>query len=245
MKVIINEISLKGKRDTNQDRLSIEKKKHELMIGVYDGHGTHGDIVSSYLQKHFIRDFKKLYQKNDIQEYIYNTQNKLKQKKEASESGSTLLVLKIDYIKKKIIVVNLGDCRALLGYANKFLQLTNDHKVDDISERLRLLESKKNVVYDNVDQLFRVDGYAVSRAMGNTKYDSISQKAEISFLEFSHNINYIIIACDGLWDVLDNKEVNDFILENKSNKNVAELLAKKAIDKGSEDNVSIIIVFFK
>lgn len=245
MKVKINEISLKGKRDTNQDRISIEKKKHELIIGVYDGHGTHGDVVSSYLQKHFIKNLNKIYQKGDIQDYIYNTQNKLREKKEANESGSTLLVLKIDFIKKKIIVINLGDCRALLSYSNKFLQLSSDHKVDEISERLKLLENKKNVVYDSVDQLFRVDGYAVSRAMGNTKYDSITQKAEISFFEFSHNINFIIIACDGLWDVLNNKEVNDFILENKSNKNVAELLAKKAIDKGSEDNVSIIIVFFK
>ena len=66
------------------------------MIGVYDGHGTNGDIVSSYLQKHFIKYFKKLFQKDDIQEYIFNTQKKLAQKKEASESGSTLLVLKID-----------------------------------------------------------------------------------------------------------------------------------------------------
>lgn len=245
MKVKINEISLKGKRDTNQDRLLIDKKKHELIIGVFDGHGKYGDIISTYLKENFNKPFRKLYQKNDIQEFIYNIQNNLRKKTEAKESGSTLLVLKIDFIKKKIIIVNLGDSRALLGYSNKVIQLTNDHKVDDLNERLLLLEKKHNVSYDTNDGLFRVDGYAVSRAFGNTNYNSISQKAEISYIEFSHNINYIIIACDGLWDVMDNNSINDFILQHKSKKNIAELLAKEAINKGSEDNVSIIIVFLK
>ena len=55
MKAIIHQISLQGKRDSNQDRLCIEQSNNEITIGVYDGHGTHGDFVSSHLKKHFIK----------------------------------------------------------------------------------------------------------------------------------------------------------------------------------------------
>ena len=65
---------------------------------------------------------------------------------------------------------------------------------------------------------------------------------------------FIIIGCDGLWDVMSNQDVTNFIL-NKMNEikisnmyrnsesNIAFLLADYAIKKGSTDNISIIIIF--
>ena len=60
----------------------------------------------------------------------------------------------------------------------------------------------------------------------------------------------MILACDGLWDVLSNQEVVNFILEYKNKIdpmkdkiNIAEKLAQFAIDSGSSDNITIIINF--
>lgn len=248
--LFIHEVSLKGKRDTNQDRICVTRSNKEIIIGIYDGHGDKGDQVSTYLQEHFIDGSKKLNQKAELQEYIYNVQNKLKHFK---DSGSTLLVMKINIFERKTLTINLGDCRALITYDTKPLQLTNDHKVDDQNERLRLIGKKRNVEYDEEDEIFRVDGYAISRAMGNTKFSSISQKAEINFHRFPKNTEYIILGCDGLYDCMTNKEINKFVSTHKKinsnenkhgKKNVAYLLAKEAIKKGSQDNVSVVIVFF-
>ena len=83
----------------------------------------------------------------------------------------------------------------------------------------------------------------------------VTHKPEIFKYKIKKNDKFIVIGCDGLWDVMSNKNVNDFILDkiNKikitemsgnSNNNIAYLLANYAIKKGSTDNISIIIIFF-
>lgn len=254
MKVYIHRISLIGNREQNQDNMSINMNDNEITVGIYDGHGEKGHIVSSFLKKNFINGLETS-DKIEIQSYINNFQLKLKEMKFSQESGSTLLITKINIKEKKLLTINLGDCRILLGYSNKYIQLSNDHKVDDFNERLSLIEKNKNIKYDKNDEMFRVDGYAISRAIGNTNYNSISQQAEINSIKFSKNTNYIIIACDGLWDTLSNNDVNDFITNTNLNKftnkykkgkdNIAYLLANKAIKNGSQDNITVAIMFFK
>ena len=57
---------------------------------------------------------------------------------------------------------------------------------------------------------------------------------------------FIILACDGLWDVLSNKKAISFVLKllpHVNKLNIAKLLAEYAIKIGSMDNVTIIILF--
>ena len=66
---------------------------------------------------------------------------------------------------------------------------------------------------------------------------------------------FIVFACDGLWDVLSNQDVVNFILDNFYNKeldkleytgsDMAKKLAEYAIAQGSMDNVSVVLVIFK
>ena len=43
---------------------------------------------------------------------------------------------------------------------------------------------------------------------------------------------------------MTNQEVVNFILNNCNNKNLAKLLTQEAYNKGSTDNISVIIKFF-
>jgi serine/threonine protein phosphatase PrpC len=57
---------------------------------------------------------------------------------------------------------------------------------------------------------------------------------------------FIIMASDGLWDVLSNQDVVDFILfelAKKTKSSIAKKLVKHAFDKGSQDNITVIIIF--
>ncbi len=55
-----------------------------------------------------------------------------------------------------------------------------------------------------------------------------------------------VLACDGVWDVMSNEDVGQYIVtqraaEKDMNK-VAANLATEAINRGSEDNITIVIV---
>jgi serine/threonine protein phosphatase PrpC len=68
------------------------------------------------------------------------------------------------------------------------------------------------------------------------------------------------MGCDGVWDVLNNQDAVDFVLDKykdlknanksfidmkgRSENNIAQKLAEYAIEKGSLDNISVQIIFF-
>jgi serine/threonine protein phosphatase PrpC len=57
------------------------------------------------------------------------------------------------------------------------------------------------------------------------------------------------MACDGLWDKMTHQEAVDFVAERMtgghSAQEISSLLANKALDLGSMDNVTVIVVFLK
>ena len=96
---------------------------------------------------------------------------------------------------------------------------------------------------------------SVSRSFGDldaTPY--ITHIPEINKYKISMNDKFIVLGCDGLWDVLQNFEVVNYILsfttmENNKLKiidnriNIAKSLSEYAIKKGTLDNVTVIILF--
>jgi len=55
------------------------------------------------------------------------------------------------------------------------------------------------------------------------------------------------VACDGLWDVMNDQEVADVVskqrTEGKNAEDVAKFLVDLAKEKGSKDNISVIVIF--
>jgi len=90
---------------------------------------------------------------------------------------------------------------------------------------------------------------AVSRALGDFELKpSVSCLPDFEIQPRNPGINdFIIIACDGLWDVFSNKdavdEVRAIIYEGETNiALIAEEMLDLALHKGSNDNVSAIII---
>jgi hypothetical protein len=107
----------------------------------------------------------------------------------------------------------------------------------------------------------RISGMSVSRSFGDLDNKYISQNPDIFDYTISDD-KFIVLACDGIWDVLSNQDVVNFIIEyfnelkkkgktinnlkGKSDNNIACKLAEYAINvKKSSDNISIIIIFLK
>ncbi|AYV84908.1 MAG: serine/threonine protein phosphatase [Hyperionvirus sp.] len=266
----VNSVSLKGRRESNEDKHTIilnEDGKNASFINanylaVYDGHG--GKFVSKFLSEYLPPLFMKrevVYPltKNYILEMYKNTQEELKtkHKNNAMHCGSTCLVMiHYKYLKDGKYYINLmntGDSRAIICRDNLAIPLCKDHKPHWPEERNRIQELGGNIYFDGDD--YRIKDLSVSRAMGDIEAEPyVSYVPDIYRYRLEKNDKFIVLACDGLWDKLSNQEVANFILTEcydgttnaRINKetNVAKKLGEYAIQRGSTDNITIIIVFF-
>ena len=246
-----------GRRDKNEDGHNIEininedNNKNKInLFGIYDGHG--GKEVSKFLEKNipkiYLNKENILPFSKDLHIKIFKElQNKILQNKAGFYSGSTCIIC-IFYNKNNILymnVLNLGDCRIVLLYKNdKINVITTDHKPDEINEKIRIKKLGGIVLKDD-EGTYRIGDLAVSRAFGdgdNAPY--ISQIPDIYYKKITLNTEYVVIACDGLWDVINNDELHSLIKFFKKNgsKNLAISLVNEALKRKSGDNISVIVI---
>ncbi|MDA9673882.1 protein phosphatase 2C domain-containing protein, partial [bacterium] len=237
--------SYKGLRDSNEDFHNIIIGKKSNLFAVYDGHG--GSDVSKFLKEkipEYLTDTELPIKKIDIYKIFANISKDLKNNKliNSTDTGSTCLCA-IQH-NNKLQLMNCGDSRAILSSGKKAIQLTIDHKPNEINEKNRLQKIKGNEKIYKDDGIWRIGDLAVSRSFGD--FDTspyITSKPEITTYEITNKDKFLILACDGLWDVVSNSEAIRFVYQNPND--TARKLASYALKKGSSDNISIIIVMFE
>lgn len=99
---------------------------------------------------------------------------------------------------------------------------------------------------------WRVNGnLSVSRAIGDAKDKLfVIGEADVSTFDLDGTEDYMVVACDGLWDVLSGQEVVECVDSHLANPDgtkltVAQSLVMLAKSEGSGDNITAIVVFFK
>ena len=110
---------------------------------------------------------------------------------------------------------NAGDARCVISQGGTAVDLSEDHKPDLPSERSRVLQAG-HMVEDG-----RVDGIiAISRAIGDWEYKSatlepakmaVSAFPEVRSYEINPQLDFIITACDGIWDCMTSQQAVDFV----------------------------------
>ena len=112
-------------------------------------------------------------------------------------------------------------------------------------EKKRIENLGGKITYDGVD--WRVKTLSLSRAFGDLDCcPYVTHLPNIFKYDLSSKDKFLIIACDGLWDALSNKQAIDHVkdLQHSNFKgNYAKSLANYALDKGSYDNITVIIYF--
>jgi serine/threonine protein phosphatase PrpC len=255
----IHYTSVTGRRETNEDMHTIllninneDKKINPInLLGIYDGHG--GGSVSKYLSKNIPSYYCNLKIQPPFSKDYHNLtfetiQQKLLSSKIGYSMGSTCL-LNIMYKYKNDIhmnIVNLGDSRLAIVYKNgTTIPITNDHKPDDELEAERINKMGGDVYLDT-EGVCRVGDLSLSRSFGdedNAPY--ISQKPDVYYKKLCEETKYIVMGCDGLWDVIQNDEMFELLetlKKKKYNENLASCLANECLKRGGTDNISIIIV---
>jgi serine/threonine protein phosphatase PrpC len=288
MKVIIHSYSTTGTRPHNEDAMEIINNLDDtdpnlikvLYAGVFDGHGG-GNISKTLIDKDKINIGKyftnktspiannltasKTFNKKTIIPLFTRIQEKLKNYYiHSNKMGSTALISLIYNRSEKsdkcnLKIINLGDTRATLcNEYNIAVQLSLDHKPHLFCEKSRINQIGGTITETDGDDP-RIGGMSVSRSFGDLDNKYICQIPDV----FDYNIGsekFIIMGCDGVWDVLNNQDAVDFVLEQyeklkqnqkqitelkgKTDNNIACKLADYAIQKKSQDNISVTIIFF-
>ncbi|KAM9410573.1 protein phosphatase 1G [Pholidichthys leucotaenia] len=134
-----------------------------------------------------------------------------------SDSGTTAVVALIR--GKQLIVANAGDSRCVVSERGKAVDMSYDHKPEDEVELTRIKNAGGKVTMDG-----RVNGgLNLSRAIGDHFYkrnkilpaeeQMISAMPDVKVLTLNEDHDFMVIACDGIWNVLSSQEVVDFISE--------------------------------
>ncbi|KVI05921.1 probable protein phosphatase 2C 6 [Cynara cardunculus var. scolymus] len=178
--------------------------------------------------------------------------------------GSTAVVALI--CSSHIIIANCGDSRAVLYRGKEAMALSNDHKPNREDEYARIEAAGGKVIQWNGHRVFGV--LAMSRSIGDRYLKPwIIPEPEVTFTARAREDECLILASDGLWDVISNEEACEvarkriLIWHKKNGGNTAverdgngvdpaaqaaaDYLSMLALQKGSNDNISVIVVDLK
>lgn len=255
---------------------------------VYDGHGGNG--VSSTLRKRlfpvFNQHLKQIHEEEEadgddnnrhpsIMSYVsaFNrafaqVDNEIQSNESLCYQGSTAVAVAIHEGPngfRTLVSGNVGDSRAILSRRGKAVDLTRDHKPNEEGEKARILGMGGTIQWDPYGKVHRVVNLSTSRAIGD-RYarPMVSGQVEIKQYPFMEDSDeFILLASDGLWDVMTSQEVVDFVHEQLNNteaesscsneertkralmqrRNMARYVANEGINRGSMDNVTVLMVW--
>ena len=218
---------------------------------ILDGHG--GSKVSKYIQQSYpkllkmkLKTYKKAYKiQNIIKMTLENIEKQLKMIG-GRNCGSTFCGLLIDHKSKKFYSINIGDSKLLSFSASKSDKLTKtefltvDHKVSDFREKERILKNGGVVVNERLG-----GNLMISRSLGDfdmRKFGLISTPDIEEF--FLKEGRLFFLASDGIWDVLGRNDVLKVVEGFKGDclEELGRVLVDLAVEKGSLDNISLIVV---
>lgn len=168
---------------------------------------------------------------------------------------------------RTLLSANIGDSRGVLSRNGRAVDLTRDHKPNDDKEKARILAMGEKIEWDHYCKVHRVRNLSLSRAIGDRfAKPAVSGEVEIKrFPVYDNKDEFILLASDGLWDVMSSQEVVGYVhkrlkappkdgaditrpedlasLKYLRRKNMSRFIANEALRRGSGDNISVVIVW--
>ncbi|CAJ1970279.1 unnamed protein product [Cylindrotheca closterium] len=195
--------------------------------------------------------------------------------KTAPQSGSTAATVVL--LGRRLFAANVGDSRVVLCRGGgQCVELTSDHKPSRPDEAARVRAAGGFILHKRV-----MGELAITRAFGDKSFKMgikamledeadeltrglhendqakdltaplVSAEPEIASMVLSHNDEFLLLACDGLFDVFRSQDAialarQELIAHRGEPAEVARILSDQAIRvRRSRDNVSILIIVLR
>lgn len=236
-----------------EDRIVFQQQNQNLFAGVYDGHG--GNLTSEFIKQNIFLIYSKI-KSHIITEKLELTYRNLEKEffdyfkliQGRDFSGSTACTLVLT--PNTIYIANTGDSRCIIAEEGKALALTNDHKPNELIEKERIKMNKEENLMSYTG-VYRIGGLAVSRVIGDfyikNKVKSVIYRPDIFMAKRNEYQDFILLATDGLYDVMTNQEIVNFVYKEMKQTYDLDLVSKRLVNyaikiKKSMDDVSVIII---
>ncbi|XDV50150.1 hypothetical protein PO909_019254 [Leuciscus waleckii] len=229
-------------------------------FAVYDGHA--GSRVANYCSKHLLEHIVATAPetpaieavKRGIRTGFLRIDEHMRSftdlRNGMDRSGSTAVGVLLS--PEHLYFINCGDSRALLCRNAHVGFSTMDHKPCDPREKERIQNAGGSVMIQRVN-----GSLAVSRALGDYDYKCVEGKGpteqlvspEPEVFEIARSDaedEFVVLACDGIWDVMTNEELCAFVRSRLEVTDDLERVCNEVVDtclhKGSRDNMSVVLV---
>lgn len=244
-------VSERGRRSTLEDTHVVIPNFHKrgcVFAAVYDGHrGSEvADYAASHLHnKHFLKEIKRGVPTKTAfrRAYLKTSMEAKRMVPDHLLCGSTAATAYL--CGNNIVYAWAGDSRIVVVGNKKAVSLTTDHRPTTISKNEWERIKAAGGIMD--DQGIWLKGYVlgVTRVLGDYSFQSVgaTPDPETGSYRVKQGDRFLILACDGLWDVVDTEELPELIDKSKNAKEVAETLSCVALkQRGTTDNVTIVAV---
>ncbi|KAI8822612.1 phosphatase 2C-like domain-containing protein [Fimicolochytrium jonesii] len=238
-----------------------EAGKHISFFAVYDGHGGSNVARYSGQKVHGRVAQEEAYGKEDyavaLKAGFLGTDVDLRADEnfQMDPSGCTAVaaIITDDW---RIFVANAGDSRAVLSGNGTAVPLSFDHKPVNPEESQRIVAAGGFVEFGRVN-----GNLALSRAIGDFEFKQnsnlppeqqiVTANPDVTERKLEDTDEFVVIACDGIWDCMSNQEVIDFvrqkIAEGTDLPQICEQLMDHCLAPDSElggvgcDNMTVVI----
>lgn len=230
-------------------------------FGVYDGHG--GDKVALYSGEHLHKIVAKQesFKNKDFEQALKDgflaidraILSDPKYEEEVSGCTASVGIVTMD----KIYVGNAGDSRSVLGIKGRAKPLSFDHKPQNEGEKARICAAGGFVDFGRVN-----GNLALSRAIGDFEFKKsadlppeqqiVTAFPDVTIHDIGEDDEFIVIACDGIWDCQSSQAVVEFVRRGIAAKqelhSICENMMDNCLASNSEtggvgcDNMTMIII---
>lgn len=236
-----------------------------LLLGVFDGHG--GSQVAEFASRHLPAEILRRWQATEglsatevlfRDAFLQTDESARRSLGKAATVGSTACVALLASTPSRsgssshtLWVANTGDSRCVLRTRSEVVQMSSDHKPETARETARIVSSGGVVV--NVAGVSRVMGnLSLSRSLGDWYMRPyVIPHPGVSKRQVKSGDRYILIASDGLWDVMSSREacgIVDALLPGPKDKAagagctlIPRVLIAEARRRGSQDNITVLL----
>ncbi|VEI38651.1 Serine/threonine phosphatase stp [Gemella haemolysans] len=238
MPLVYSYNSNKGRKEKNDDAVSVSKNKQGAVIGVVcDGVGSHSN--AAYSSNYIVSTLEKEWQDltfanfNNMKNWLYdrieklNTELYTKSKDNQKKMGTTIVTVAI--FDNQVVVYNIGDSSA---YA-----LTKDNVMTVVTVEdsfVGALISAGAITEEEAKS--HPEKHVLTQALATR--DNINLH---TFIDDLNNYDYFLLCSDGLTNMIEKEEIQNIVRNDELSIAVNKLI-DKCVERGGVDNISVAII---
>ena len=238
MPLVYSYNSNKGRKEKNDDAVSVSKNEQGAVIGIVcDGVGSHSNAAfsSNYIVSTLEKEWQDLTfaNFNNMKNWLYdrieklNTELYTKSKDNQKKMGTTIVTVAI--FDNQVVVYNIGDSSAY--------GLTKDNVMNVVTVEdsfVGALISAGAITKEEAKS--HPEKHVLTQALATR--DNIDLH---TFIDDLNNYDYFLLCSDGLTNMIEKEEIQNIVRNDELSIAVNKLI-DKCVERGGVDNISVAII---